>query len=189
MHNSIYPPAEDSMLLAEEVYAEAKNLLLQKKSIKVLDMGTGSGILAETALKAGCKKKNIIAADINQKSAELMKKKGFKSASSDLFSRVRGKFDLIIFNPPYLPENKHDKKIDTAGGKKGYETSLRFIRQIKSHLSEKGMALLLSSSFTSPNILKKEMKKQGLEFRKTASKRFFFEELFVWRIRNAKTGA
>ncbi|MFH0831613.1 MAG: HemK2/MTQ2 family protein methyltransferase [archaeon] len=179
---SIYAPAEDSFLLADAVKLLAKKMLKRNTNAKVLDMGTGSGILAETALEAGSKKENILTTDINIGAVREMKAKGFNAVKSDLFSKIRGKFDLIIFNPPYLPADKHDMNIDTCGGKKGYETALRFIKGLKSHLSEKGAALLLISSFTSPEILKKEMKARKLAFRKLASKRMFFEELYVWLV-------
>ena len=48
---------------------------------------------------------------------------------SDLFSNIKGKFNTIIFNPPYLPEDEFkDKSLD--GGKKGYEIIEKFLNKV-----------------------------------------------------------
>lgn len=178
----IYEASEDSLLLASCVKQVAAKILKKSPDSTVLDLGTGSCIQAEAALKSGFKKCNILAADINKQAVITAGKKGFKSIYSDLFSNIKGKFDFIIFNPPYLPYNKHDNNKDTCGGKKGYETTLRFIRQLKKHLKEKGISLLLISSLTNPEIIEKEIKKQNLKFNKLASQKLFFEKIFVYAI-------
>ena len=91
----IYEPSEDSYLLAKYVDKFSKG--------KVLDLGTGSGIQAETALKHT---KEVLATDISKEAVKFVKKKGIKARISDLFSNINEKFDLIIFNPPYLPREK-----------------------------------------------------------------------------------
>ena len=103
---------------------------------------------------------------------------------SDLFEKLnkKEKFNLIIFNPPYLPENKYDKLPDTTGGKKGDETIIRFIKNLKTHLKEKGVCFLLTSSLT-PNSWKKEIKKQKLKIKKVSEKSLFMEKLYVWEIK------
>lgn len=190
MKMQIYQPEQDSYLLQSELI---KFLQKQKKSnknkeLKILDMGTGSGIQALTCSRLGFK--NIIAADINKDAVENLKKqdKKIKAVYSDLFSDIHAdeKFDLIIFNPPYLPEHKYDKEKDTTGGKKGYETITRFLKQAKNHLDKNGKILLLFSSLSKPGIIKTRMKKLNYESRLLAKKRIFFEELYVYEIYNKK---
>ncbi|MBI4150024.1 methyltransferase domain-containing protein, partial [Candidatus Woesearchaeota archaeon] len=87
----IYEPREDSYLLAKW----AKKLSFGK----VLDMGSGSGIQAETAL-ASPKVTSVLAADINPEAVALLTSKGIYAVQSDLFSKISdklGKFDTIIF--------------------------------------------------------------------------------------------
>src|SRR3989344_2309934 len=118
----IYDPEEDSFLLAKYVDKFAKG--------KILDLGTGSGIQAEIALRHT---KNVLAVDINEEAVNYVKNKNIKAKVSDLFSNINEKFDLIIFNPPYLPnENLEDKesRLITTGGKYGYEILERFFSQI-----------------------------------------------------------
>ena len=90
----MYEPREDSFLIEKYV----KKLV----SGNVLDVGTGGGILALAAKVKGC---NVLAVDIDKESVEYCKKKGINSFVSDLFENVSGKFDWIVFNPPYLPED------------------------------------------------------------------------------------
>jgi len=102
----IYQPAEDSHLLQASVREYSQG--------RILDMGTGSGIQALTAME-NPNAKEIIAIDINQevvdKLTQLVKEKKFRkieAIQSDLFENVHGQFYLIIFNPPYLPQDKDD---------------------------------------------------------------------------------
>src|SRR3989344_2791884 len=127
----IYEPDEDSFLLVKQVKKLAKDK-------KVLDMGTGWGILAETALESGAK--DVLAADIDEEVVEFVKSKGIKVKSSDLFSNIDEKFDLIIFNPPYLPEDElEDFEIRnvTRGGKEGYQILERFLINAKKRSEER----------------------------------------------------
>jgi release factor glutamine methyltransferase len=79
-----------------------------KKHKIVLDIGSGSGIQAETALNS--KAKSVLATDINPESIKLLRSKKINAINSNLFTKVKGKFDLIIFNPPYLPLDKREDK-------------------------------------------------------------------------------
>jgi HemK-related putative methylase len=172
----IYQPAEDSFLLAKFVEKEID----KNKIIEVLDMGSGSGIQAETAIKAGINSEGIILADINPDAIKILKKKfpESKVILSDLFSKIPDsfKFNLIIFNPPYLPDNKFDKESDTSGGKKGSEVINRFLKQAKKYLSEKGKILLITSSLT------KNINWQDFNKKLLGKKRAFFEEIYAWKL-------
>jgi len=172
----IYSPKEDSYLLAEQVKICAKN-----KS--VLDIGTGSGILARTAKDAEAK--SVSASDINSEAVNEAKKSGIKAVKSDLFKKVTGKFDLIVFNPPYLPKDKREDKESaqaTTGGNKGDEIILRFLKQAAKHLNKDGIILLLVSSLTPMKRINALIKKLSLQNTMMASKKLFFEELFVYKI-------
>jgi len=166
----IYEPAEDSFLLQKYVKKYAKG--------KVLDLGAGSGIQALAALK---KTKDVLAVDINEEAISLLKEKGIKSQVSDLFSNVKEKFDLIIFNPPYLPKDENepeDSALTTTGGKKGYEIIEKFLQHAKKFLEKEGKILLVCSSLTGD--VEKMFKKYGYEFKKLEEKKEFFEKLFVY---------
>ncbi|MDI6738732.1 MAG: methyltransferase, partial [Nanoarchaeota archaeon] len=99
------------------------------------------------------------------------------------FANVEGKFDLIIFNPPYLPfERNEDREtaLQVAGGKKGHEIIEGFLKQAKSHLEKNGKILLLFSSLSGD--IEKIMAKEGYKFKKIDEKPLFFEKLFVYEL-------
>lgn len=170
----IYEPSEDSFLLSK--YVE------KYTSGKVLDLGSGSGIQAETALM---KTKDVLAVDINKEAVKLLKKKGIKAEYSDLFSNVKGNFDLIIFNPPYLPEEKLEDletKLVTTGGKYGYEILERFFKDVKRFLNKGGKILIVFSSLTNKKKIDSLIKKYGFKFKLLEEKKMFFESLYVYLI-------
>jgi release factor glutamine methyltransferase len=172
----IYTPREDSFLLEKEVKRLAKNKTF-------LDMGSGSGIQAKAALSVNAK--SVLAADINPEAIILLKKQGIPAIKSNLFSNIKGKFSLIAFNPPYLPEDmREDKKskLTTTGGKQGDEVILKFLKQAKSHLDKDGIILLVLSSLTPKEKIICLLKKQKLSHKIISSEKMFFESLEVWKI-------
>jgi release factor glutamine methyltransferase len=180
----IYPPSEDSYLLTEEVKKFIVSLKEeQKNNFKVLDMGSGSGIQAKTCLKEGIKKENILAADINKEAIKELKKQNLKSIKSNLFEKIKkaSKFNLIVFNAPYLPEDKYDKEADTTAGKSGNEIIIEFLKQAKKYLEKEGIILLLFSSLSKPKEILSYAKKQGYKSKLLATKSVgMFETLFVY---------
>ena len=172
----IYIPAEDSFLLIEQVkkYASKK---------KVLDMGAGSGIQSLTAMKAGAK--SVLAADIDAESIHSLKQQGIPAIRSNLFSKITKTFDLIIFNPPYLPrdtrEDKESQKA-TTGGKKGDEIIIRFFKQAPNFLNKDGIILVLLSSLTPKDKILNLLSRENLSHAVIATKKIFMEQLEVWKI-------
>ena len=180
MHQTIYNPREDSYLMQEELIKLLKSV--PNKKIKILDIGSGSGIQALTCRKLGFE--NILTADINQEAIKHLKKLGFKSIKSDLFSNIKKnqRFNLIIFNPPYLPEDKRepkDSQIRTTAGKKGYEIIIKFLKEAKPHLLNDGFILLLFSSLSKPKIILREAERFNYKVELLDKKKLFFEELSV----------
>lgn len=175
----MYEPREDSYLLADAVKTYVNSL--DNKDIKVLDMGSGSGIQAKSCIEAGVKKSNIICVDVDPKVISQLKKQGLIAKRSDLFTTIKGKFDLIIFNPPYLPEDKYTD-ITTGAGKRGYELIIKFLEQVKSHLSKDGTTLLLISSLSKLSVVLKYARKY-YKTRKVGEKKIFFEKLIVLEIK------
>jgi release factor glutamine methyltransferase len=172
--SEIYQPAEDSLFLSEFVKKEIKKL----KFSKILDMGSGSGIQAQTCIDSGFPEKDLTLIDINSDAIKHLKSKftNSKIIKSNLFDKLREKSDLIIFNPPYLPNDKFDKKPDTSGGKEGSEIINKFLNEARNHLVVNGEILILTSSLTKGiNWLNYNKKLLG-------KKRIFFEELYIWKL-------
>ncbi|MCX8197757.1 MAG: methyltransferase [Candidatus Micrarchaeota archaeon] len=146
---SVYQPSEDSFLLA----AYASSL-----SGKILDMGTGTGIVALAAASSN-PRNDVVGLDISQKAVECAKKNaaanGVSNAvffQSDLFSATSEKFDAILFNPPYLPTTREerlllgDENLAYDGGESGLEVFRRFVSQAPSHLFLGGKIAVIGTS-------------------------------------------
>lgn len=178
--NEVYSPEEDSYLLSEVLSKELPRLIKKNENLRLLEIGVGSGIQLEKAGELGVKNENIFSVDINPVAVETCLNKGFNCIKSNLFDRVKEKYDLIIFNPPYLPEDKNeplDSRIATTGGKKGSEIINKFLKQAKKYLKKEGQIFLLISSLT-----------EGIDFKGyrkkiLCKKKMFFEELEVWELR------
>ncbi len=172
-----YVPREDSLMLLEQVRKYAFG--------DVLDMGTGSGIQAIAASKRA---KSVMAVDIDRDALEEAKRNAKKErarihfARSDLFSNVKKKFDVIIFNPPYLPQDRGIVDPAIYGGGRGYETIQRFIESVNGFLKENGIILLLFSSLSKKDKVDSFIEDAALEKELLDEKPFFFEKLYVYKI-------
>jgi release factor glutamine methyltransferase len=139
----VYRPEADSYLLLEAARIE------MKPGDRVLEVGTGSGLIScELAKVAG-----IMATDINPHAVLCASKAGVDVVRTDLFTGIRGLFDLVLFNPPYLPtqpEERMDDWLECAldGGENGRAVIERFARNIGDVLAPDGRILLLISSLT-----------------------------------------
>jgi len=169
---TVYQPREDSHLMKK--YLEKQDL----ENKKTLDIGTGSGIQAITMAK---KNAEVTATDINpealKKAEEKAQKQGLsiEFKESDLFQNINQKYDIITFNPPYLPGEKGigDEEI-WRGGETGLEITEKFLEQLKNHLNSGGYGLTIISSKTD---WKKTRDKHGLEI--IDSKKLWFETVYL----------
>jgi release factor glutamine methyltransferase len=188
----VYLPEEDSYLLIEAV---RKHLGNSRDKI-ILEMGVGSGIIS---IYLADYAKKVYAVDVDKEAIAYTKKEIKKVSSrrekiiknihlinSNLFSNL-GKelrFDLIVFNPPYLPnEKKIDNDIALNGGPEGNEVIIDFLEQAKDYLSLNGEILLLFSSFSKRNGILKRAKELGYDCKLLSKKTIFFEKLYVYKFK------
>jgi len=177
---AIYEPAEDSYLLQKFIREYAVG--------RVLDLGTGSGIQALTAVKVSAVRE-VVAVDINKEAISslnaVIREKKLRKISAlqgDLFSSVSGMFHLIIFNPPYLPQDAGIKDQALYGGKKGWEVSARFFKEVSQYLFPDGKILFLFSSLTNKAKIEEILDHHLLSFQEVGREKVAFEELYVYVI-------
>jgi ribosomal protein L3 glutamine methyltransferase len=118
----------------------------------VLDLCTGSGCLAVLAARA-YPRARITASDISRDALAVARRnvagrRRIRLVQSDLFDRIRGRFDLILTNPPYvdspamrkLPaEYRHEPGLALAAGRDGLEIVSRILSQAAEHLNPGGL--------------------------------------------------
>lgn len=179
---NIYQPAEDSYLMSRILKEQIPILLEKNPNLKFLEIGAGSGIHLETAYNSGIKKENIFSSDINKNAVSHCNLLGFNCVHSDLFENIKGKFDVIIFNPPYLPEDSKepkDSRESTTGGIKGNEIILRFLNDAKNYLEKRGKIFLITSNL-SENI---DFQELSYEAKELGCEKMFFERLCIWELK------
>lgn len=176
---TVYIPAEDSFLLAE-------NLAIRPGD-SVLEIGTGTGIVAMYASKITDK---ITVTDINFDAVELaehnFKKNGIENIEilfGNLFEPLKNrKFDVILFNTPYLPTENGDVIDDNLnyafdGGLNGRKVIDKFLGEVKNHLNEKGIVQIIQSSLSGNEETLKKLDELGFISEIAASEHYFFEDI------------
>jgi release factor glutamine methyltransferase len=141
--SQVYVPDADTYLLLDAARLEVV------PGDHVLEVGTGCGLIA--AELAGIT--GVVATDINPHAALCARNKGVEVIQGDLFCGIRSTFDLVLFNPPYLPtqpEERIDDWLEHAldGGETGRVVIERFAEQVGRVLAPEGRILLLISSLT-----------------------------------------
>jgi len=179
---NVYEPAEDSFLFAENLDVNA--------GARVLDMGTGCGILGIVAAK---KASWVVAVDVNrhavrcaQENATLNDVRGKMAfVTGDLFSPFSddAEFDVILFNAPYVPTSKDEEDSLVARAWRGGETGRvvidRFIGEAPLHLRRDGRILLLQSTLAGVDETLKAFEAIGMRAGVMAEYRVAFFETIV----------
>lgn len=170
----VYSPEADTFLLLEVATKEIR------PGDRVLEIGTGSGYIAARLKEVA----DVIATDINPHAVYATKQLGVEVVRTDLVNGLRGPFDLVIFNPPYLPtldEEKIDDWLEYAldGGIDGRSVIERFAREIGRVLAPKGRILLLISSLPGIDAIIDIFKNAVYQVEIVERRQVFNEELVV----------
>ena len=136
----VMPITPMSHLLGEAVMAEVR------PGERVLDMGTGSGVNGILAARNGAA---VVAVDINPVALDAARANAVRNGvddritvqHSDVFSTVEGRFDVMVFDPPFRWFRPRDL-LETAMTDEGYRAMTTFFRQVRQHLTSGARMLI-----------------------------------------------
>jgi len=182
VYPDVYEPAEDSFIFAENLAVDLGDY--------VLDMGTGCGILGIVAAE---KASHVVAVDLNPKAVRCAKENAKRNGVAAKMSFIQGdlftplntdaKFDLILFNAPYLPSERWEGKTwierAWAGGVNGRAVLDRFLRDFPNHLKADGRLLLMQSTYANLEKTFEMLRAQGFKVEIIAEQAAPFFETIV----------
>ena len=185
---NVFPPQS-------EFSSSSKNLRSIFGSMRgkvVLDIGTGTGIHAIEAAKAGAKE--VWATDISQEALKCAREnvkinkveEKVRVFKSDLFNLVKNKkFDIVIPNLPIVYTSKKQSIVAQSLFDRGYVLHKRMLREGKRYLKKNGF-IIFSHAVLQPNInfefLEEMIKNNGYVIRKIASHRAIGYEWRFYKI-------
>ncbi len=188
LHSEVYEPAEDTFQLLESIAV--------KSGDRVFEVGTGCGVIALECARCGA---DVICSDVNPFAVELagrnysinqsIIKGGFEVRMGDLFNVIKlGEcFDVIVFNPPYLPTEEGDRvggwfDVATDGGVDGLVVIERFIGGLKDYVKPGGRVYFVFSSLASRSRLESILGENGLDAGVVLSRVFNDEKIDIYCI-------
>jgi release factor glutamine methyltransferase len=178
----VYPPSEDTYLLLDSIDIRLDD--------KFLEVGCGAGLITLAAAK---RTSNIMSIDSSfeavHNTLENLKRNDLYNnchvVESDLLGALAPsvKFSLIVFNPPYLPQDVELTDLDHAlvGGQTGTELTQRFVKQAVNHLMKGGRIFVVVSTLADIESIRKTMIECGFTIHTVSEESLFFEKIQVLR--------
>ena len=170
---SVLIPRAETEILIQKILDDNS----QKKELEVLDIGTGSGIIAIT-LALEIDKSLCLGVDISGQALEVAQKNAqslganVKFLKSDVFANVSGRFDVIASNPPYIPFSEYGKlsrqivdyepKVALLAGENGLVFYSRIFQKAKTYL-KKGGVVYVEVGYNQAEAVKKIALKSGFK--------------------------
>jgi len=158
---------------------------------RLLDMGTGSGIIGITAAQKGA---TVTAVDINPAAAQLAAANAqalqvaekMRVLCGDLFAPIEEAlpFDWIVFNPPFFPRPTTRSLQAAYHAGEDYATIIRFLQQAKNFLAPAGRILLILSSDMNLFELQAMCDRQSYRVAHCEIKPHLFEQFYLVQLRS-----
>lgn len=174
-------PRPDTENIVEYILDMIKTDFDDNRSIKILDIGAGSGAIGCSLARYGSKSLvyaidiSDVAVKVSKKNKERLGLDNYEIFEMDIFDDVWEEFngfDIVVSNPPYIPEedveglqvevSKYEPKLALVGGKSGYDYYKRII-DIMERLLKPGGVLVMEHGYNqSEKIVKMLNDKKGI---------------------------
>ena len=165
----MYIPSDDTFLLAD--------CIRQYSGKWALEIGIGTGLLLNLLEKSFT---NVVGSDIDMWSLERCRgRSGAMLVCCDAASAFAGGFDLIVSNPPYLPDDNEVRDKTVHGGPVGIETTIHFLQSALPLLVGDGKMLLVVSSLADSSAVDQLVMEKKMHKKVVQEKRLFYETLSV----------
>jgi release factor glutamine methyltransferase len=192
LHDDVYRPGDDTLLLAKAVHAEVR------RGERFLEVGCGAGYVGLVAARAGA---TVVGTDANPLAVALVRHNARENrlevqvVETDLLAGVAGPFDVVAFNPPYLPTAPEDYvpgplNLAFDGGADGNAVVMRFAEQVAALRPLPRCILVVHSTLSDPAPLQGALGRLGYRNDVAVEEAQTFERLTVQRfLRPASSGA
>ncbi|MCD6111531.1 MAG: methyltransferase [Thermoplasmata archaeon] len=181
----VYHPAEDTYLLVDGVMDH----LPPGEGRSFLEVGSGTGMVTVAAALRGY---SVHFCDLNPRAVlctrENLRRAGLEGEEIDpeeFFEGEGGAYDVIVFNPPYLPGRVEGEEWERlaleGGGPRGRGVIERFLRALPGQMGRSSVALLILSSLNSPSEIKEAHPELSFEILKNLT--MGLETLYLVEIR------
>jgi release factor glutamine methyltransferase len=179
----MYAPSDDTFLLAD--------CISQYSGSWALEIGVGSGLLLDVLEKNFT---YVVGSDIDLQALQYCKQQKISSSSANVLlvccdagsAFGIGKFDLVVSNPPYLPNEDGNNNINNNildptvhGGPTGIEATIHFINSALPLLAGDGKLLIVISSLANSSTLDTMVLENNIYKRIVKEKRLFYETLSI----------
>lgn len=149
-------PRPDTEVLVDAVLPHVRRLAAEKGTVRILDIGTGTGAIALALLKE-CPQARALGSDIAPGALQTAEANAhmfglgdrFETRHSAWFERIDERFDIIVSNPPYIPSDvverlepevrDYDPRRALDGGKDGLVAYRAIAQSAAQHLAAGGL--------------------------------------------------
>lgn len=196
----VYEPSEDSFLLLDVLEQEHGYINSRLSYPLVTEIGTGSGIVTTFMLKSVVPKGVFVATDISPFACKQVLATSAENNGTQYLEALRGErtamirpnaIDLLVFNPPYVPDDKpvdpypeaDGDWVDWAllGGEDGMQVTWKVLLDLKTIMSKTGIAYILFCASNRPEEVAAKMRQLGWTVTRVIERKEGRELLSVYR--------